>query len=268
MYTSNEYSYVRGPLRECLWARRLRPTLLLYTNCVRFDCTRRARVWRLQTKKKNKGSISFLSNVWRYRRSATPAPANQAAMPKVDLYLREQRCSCIPTTETVFPYTIPDLSSVVPAPRCADSDTVGHYLKMIWNPGETFFEKSSGQNPPLGPHRKASPLGLATRRDRKGMDANQDCTILWGDSFPGSYTCVLSTMYTQVELDRSTWQIARVELTCHPRLRSLFKPLDRWQFVKSTCQVNLKGDPPKITSASCPDNPPPRGPGGGVRSRS
>jgi len=116
----------------------------------------------------------------------------------------KQRCPYIPATETVFPYTVPDMSSVVPAPRFADSDTVGHYSKITWNPGENFFGKSSSHNPPLKSHRKASPWGLVTRRDRKGMEPNQYCTILWGDSFPGSYTCVLSTTYTQVELDRST----------------------------------------------------------------
>ena len=31
--------------------------------------------------------------------------------------------------------------------------------------GDFFFEKSSGQNLPLGPNRKASPLGFATRRE-------------------------------------------------------------------------------------------------------
>ena len=61
-----------------------------------------------------------------------------------------------------------------------------------------------------------------------------------------------------MELDKSTWQVAlaSVKLTCHPCLRPLFKSLDTWQLVKSTCQVNLHGDPPKITPASCPKNPP------------
>ena len=39
MSTWNQYSWVRGPLRECLRARRLRPTLLLHTTCVRSWCT-------------------------------------------------------------------------------------------------------------------------------------------------------------------------------------------------------------------------------------
>jgi len=39
--------------------------------------------------------------------------------------------------------------SVVPAPCFAA--TTGHYLKNIWNPKDIFFEKSYGQNPPLGP---------------------------------------------------------------------------------------------------------------------
>jgi len=69
--------------------------------------------------------------------------------------------------------------------------------------------------------------------------------------YPGSYTCV----WAQVELDKSTWQVALVKFTCHPRLWLLFKSLDKWQLVKATCQVNLQGDPPKITFASCPKNP-------------
>ena len=68
----------------------------------------------------------------------------------------------------------------------------------------------------------------------------------------GSYICVLSTSGTW----QSTWQVALVKLTCPPRLWPLFKSLDKWQLVKSTCRVNLKGDHPKITSASCPKNPP------------
>ena len=68
---------------------------------------------------------------------------------------------------------------------------------------------------------------------------------------PGSYTC----FWSQVELDKSTWQVVLVKFTCHPRLRPLFKSLDKGQLVKSTCQVNLQGDPPKITFASCPENP-------------
>jgi len=67
-----------------------------------------------------------------------------------------------------------------------------------------------------------------------------------------SCTCV----WAQVELDKSTWQVALVKLTCHIRLRPLFKSLDKWQLVKSSCRVNLHGDPPKITPASCPKNPP------------
>jgi len=35
-----------------------------------------------------------------------------------------------------------------------------------------------------------------------------------------------------------------------------FKSLDKWQLVKSIGQVNLQGDPPKVTFASCPKNPP------------
>jgi len=49
--------------------------------------------------------------------------------------------------------------------------------------------------------------------------------------FPGSCTCV----WAQVELDKSTWQVALVKLICRPRLRPLFKSLDKWQLVKSTC---------------------------------
>ena len=73
----------------------------------------------------------------------------------------------------------------------------------------------------------------------------------------------------QVEFDKSTWQVALVKLTCHPRLRPLFNSLDKWQLVKSTCQVNLKDDTPKITSARSPKNLSPRGTWGGwVRSQS
>ena len=39
-----------------------------------------------------------------------------------------------------------------------------------------------------------------------------------------------------------------VKMTCHPRLRPVFRSLDKWHWA---CQVNLKGDPPKITCASC-----------------
>ena len=59
-----------------------------------------------------------------------------------------------------------------------------------------------------------------------------------------------------MKLDKSIWQVVLVKLTCHPRLQPLFKSLDKWQLVKSTCQVNLQGDPPKITFASCPKNSP------------
>jgi len=64
------------------------------------------------------------------------------------------------------------------------------------------------------------------------------------------------TFFPSFFLDKSTWQVALVKLTCHPRLRLLFKSLDKWQLVKSTCQVNLKVDLPKITSARCPRTPP------------
>ena len=71
-------------------------------------------------------------------------------------------------------------------------------------------------------------------------------------------------VWAQVEHDKSTWQVALFKLTSHPkrkkernpRLRPLFKSLDKWHLVKSTRQVNLNGDPPKITPASCPKNPP------------
>ena len=72
----------------------------------------------------------------------------------------ERRCSYTPATEAVLP-SIHYARSVVSAPRFAN--IIGHYLKKICNPGEKFFEKSN-QNSPLGPHRKASPLGFATRR--------------------------------------------------------------------------------------------------------
>jgi len=82
--------------------------------------------------------------------------------------------------------------------------------------------------------------------------------------FPRSYTCV----WAQMELDKSTLQVALVKLICHPRLWPLFKSPDEWQLVKSTCQVNLQGNPPKITLASCPKIPPRGVLGGGGRSRS
>jgi len=52
---------------------------------------------------------------------------------------------------------MPDLLSVVPAPRFAA--TVGNYLINIWNPRKIFFEKSSGQNHPLGPKGEPLPWG-------------------------------------------------------------------------------------------------------------
>ena len=67
--------------------------------------------------------------------------------------------------------------------------------------------------------------------------------IIRKEEFPGSYTCFLCTS--------GNWQVALVKLTCHPRLRPLFKSLDKWQLVKSTCQVNFKGNPLKSTCASC-----------------
>ena len=75
--------------------------------------------------------------------------------------------------------------------------------------------------------------------------------VFWDRSERQGPTLVL---WAQVELDKSTLQVALVKLTCHPRLWPLFKSLDKWQIVKSDCQVHLKGNPPKITSASCPKN--------------
>jgi len=64
-----------------------------------------------------------------------------------------RRCSNTPDTEPVprdsRTHTIPDLSSVVPAPHLAT--TMGHYLIKLRNPWKIFFQKSSGQNPPLVP---------------------------------------------------------------------------------------------------------------------
>jgi len=66
--------------------------------------------------------------------------------------------------------------------------------------------------------------------------------------------------WAKAERDKSkSWQVALVKLTCHPRLRSLFKSIDKWQLVKPTCQVNSKGGPPQITSASCPTRRTPAG---------
>jgi len=69
-------------------------------------------------------------------------------------------------------------------------------------------------------------------------------------------------------LSSQTWQVVLVKLTCHPRLRTLFKSLDKWQLAKSTCQVNLRGDTPKFTWTSCLKNIPEGSWGVGVRSRS
>jgi len=72
----------------------------------------------------------------------------------------------------------------------------------------------------------------------------------------GSYTCVLCTS--------GTWQVALVELTCRVNLSP--SPLASLQITwqVTACQVNLKGDPPKITCASCPKKPL-QGSGGGVQ---
>jgi hypothetical protein len=70
----------------------------------------------------------------------------------------------------------------------------------------------------------------------------KDKDALWTFSHvgsSGSYT----VFWAQVELDKSTWQVALVKLTCHPRFRPLFKSIDKWQLVKSSGQVSLKGDP-------------------------
>jgi len=46
-------------------------------------------------------------------------------------------------------------------------------------------------------------------------------------------TCALGTSGTW----QATWQVALVKLTYHPRLRPLFKLLDKWRHIKSSCQV-------------------------------
>ena len=92
-------------------------------------------------------------------------------------------------------------------------------------------------------------------------------SLFWGECRVGYFQGPTLVFWAQVELDKSTWQVALVKLTCHPHAPAPLKSLEKWQLVKSTCQVNLKGDPPKITSASCPKHP--RGVlGGGVRWRS
>jgi len=51
---------------------------------------------------------------------------------------------------------MPDLSSVIPAPRFAA--TMEHYLIKTWTPKEIFFEKSSGQNSLLDSRGEPVPL--------------------------------------------------------------------------------------------------------------
>ena len=74
-----------------------------------------------------------------------------------------QQCSYTPATEAVLP-SIHYARSVICRSGAAHPSYRLTYLKKIWNTGKFFFEKSSGQNPPLGPGRKASPLGFATQR--------------------------------------------------------------------------------------------------------
>jgi len=61
-------------------------------------------------------------------------------------------------------------------------------------------------------------------------------------------------------LTTSIWQVALVKLTCHPRLRPPFKSLDKWQLVKSTCQVT-----PLKLHAQAVRRTLPRGTGGGCQ---
>ena len=67
--------------------------------------------------------------------------------------------------------------------------------------------------------------------------------------------------WAQVELDKSNLTSCACRLDLTPSLRVSLQIT--WHV--TACQVNLKGDPPKITCASCLKNPPtgPGAPGGG-----
>ena len=79
---------------------------------------------------------------------------------------------------------------------------------------------------------------------------------------------VLHLRLSTVELDKSNCQVAFVKWSAHTLLRSLLKSLDKGQYVKSTCQVNLKGDPYQILRWSTSQESPQRGTRKKVRSRS
>jgi len=77
--------------------------------------------------------------------------------------------------------------------------------------------------------------------------------------FTRSYTSVLRRF-----VHSGTWQFHLTSCACQVNLTSCayqvdlspsspasFKSLDKWQLIKSTCQVTLKGDPPEITRANC-----------------
>jgi len=68
-----------------------------------------------------------------------------------------RRCSYTLSTEAVLP-SIHYARSVISCSGAISRRHHGTLFIEIWNPEEYFFEKSSGQNPPCGSHRRA-PLG-------------------------------------------------------------------------------------------------------------
>jgi len=78
----------------------------------------------------------------------------------------EQRCSYTPTTEAVLP-SIHYARSVISRSGAALRRYRRTLFKKDMEPnGDSFLKKSSSQNPSLGPRRKSSPLGFATRPNR------------------------------------------------------------------------------------------------------
>jgi len=61
--------------------------------------------------------------------------------------------------------------------------------------------------------------------------------------------------WAQVELDKWNLTICACHVDLSPSTPASFKSIDKWQLVKLNRQFNLRGEPPKITCASCPKNP-------------
>jgi len=75
----------------------------------------------------------------------------------------EQWCSHTPATEAV----LPSIHYARPVISCSGA-TLHRYHQALFKKdmqhrGERFFEKTSGQTPPLGAHKKATRLGFAMR---------------------------------------------------------------------------------------------------------